>query len=327
MACNHTIIFDVNLHYFLANQDLHFVNAKLHNSAERVLLTSIQEIGELIGCSIETSVGVKDEGGLQDYYEIICNIVQNNEWIKDLIYLVVGSFIGRFFRPKDTKMDVISKRIDIVSKIKKGNFTKTEIDTLISGDKKLNILKSLYYKSVSEDQNIIEIEASCKERNNSYYLAKSSIDRSDFDSHIIKQNEYSDSTTIEGATIYIVSPILVKGTKAKWKGVYLGEPIDFTINDQDFLNQVYNKEIKFGNGTCIKCSLTILSKKIYSDSEPDNPAVKPYYSVDSISQWVDDEHFYYETKKYKRLKSQGNYTGSLFDSISDNDNQNTEEVK
>lgn len=327
MAITNSIIIDVNLHYFLADQDLHYVDAKLHNTAERVLLASIKEIGDIVGCDIETRVGVKNTGGLQDYYEIICDIVQNNGWIKDLIYLAVGSFVGRFFRPRDTKMDEISKRIDIVSKLKKGDFTKTEIDTLISGDKKLNILKSLYYKSVSEDKNIIEIEASCKERNNSCYLAKSTIDRSDFDSHIIKQNEYSDSTTIEGATIYIVSPILVKGTKTKWKGVYLGEPIDFIINDHEFLNQVYNKEIKFGNGTCIKCSLTILSKMIYSDSEPNNPTVKPYYSVDHISQWADDEHFYYETKKYKRLKSQGNYTGSLFDSISDNDNQSTEEVK
>lgn len=327
MAINNSIIFDINLHYFLADQGLHFVDARLHNTAERVLLASIKEIGDKIGCSLEAKVGVKNEGGLQDYYEIICNIAQNSEWLKSTLCLFIGYFIKSFFRPKNSKLDDISKRIDIALKLKSGNFSEEEICCLISGDRKLKALRSHFYKSVSEDHSIIEIEACCKERNGIKLLAKSKIERPDFEGHIIKQNEYSDSTTIAGATIYIVSPILVKGTRAKWKGVYSNEPIDFIIDDQDFLNQVYNKEIKFGNGTCIKCSLTILTKTVYSDSEPDDPMVKSYYSVDHISQWTDDEHFYYETKKYRRLKSQGNYTGSLFDDFSDNDNQNTGKVK
>ena len=70
-----------------------------------------------------------------------------------------------------------------------------------------------------------------------------------------------------------------------WRGIYSGLPIEFKIDDKDFLEQVYDQEIKFGNGTSITCT---------------------YYIVKLITQWSDDEHFQYDTKKYKKIKKEQN---------------------
>ena len=49
----------------------------------------------------------------------------------------------------------------------------------------------------------------------------------------------------------------------------------------------------------------------------DGEDVKQYYTVKSVSQWADDEHFQYETKKYKRIKKEQNMPkqATLFDDV------------
>ena len=84
-----------------------------------------------------------------------------------------------------------------------------------------------------------------------------------------------------------------------WRGIYSGLPIEFKIDDKDFLEQVYDQEIKFGNGTSITCNLQIETKTTIKD---DIEEAKTYYIVKLITQWSDDEHFQYDTKKYKKIK-------------------------
>ena len=50
-----------------------------------------------------------------------------------------------------------------------------------------------------------------------------------------------------------------------WRGIYSGLPIEFKIDDKDFLEQVYDQEIKFGNGTSITCNLQIETKTTIKD--------------------------------------------------------------
>ena len=80
-------------------------------------------------------------------------------------------------------------------------------------------------------------------------------------------------------------------------------PIEFKIDDKDFLEQVYDQEIKFGNGTSITCNLQIETKTTIKD---DIEEAKTYYIVKLITQWSDDEHFQYDTKKYKKIKKEQN---------------------
>ena len=96
-----------------------------------------------------------------------------------------------------------------------------------------------------------------------------------------------------------------------WRGIYSGLPIEFKIDDKDFLEQVYDQEIKFGNGTSITCNLQIETKTTIKD---DIEEAKTYYIVKLITQWSDDEHFQYDTKKYKKILLIA--TGALMNSTS-----------
>jgi hypothetical protein len=95
------------------------------------------------------------------------------------------------------------------------------------------------------------------------------INYNDFSKNIIVLRDEIIKKEVIGVTIYIVSPVLVKIPKSKlrWKGIYMNSPIDFIIEDKKFLKQVENDDIKFGNGTNIKCVLEITTKTKYDGME------------------------------------------------------------
>ena len=316
--------FDIVLHYFLQDANSHSFDAIIHNKAEHYLLNSLNELNKYVGGGIVIKVTPAEPGGFIDRLNI--------QWIKVkptakglldpkvIVTSVLTSFIAYNFSA--TKTTNIKNRVEIAKTLRDADFTEAEISALIDNDETLKKWKSEYFKVISDEPSLTKITADCKNVNDNTFCASSTIERKDFAANIISLEEISETIITEGVTIYIISPILVKGAagrKAKWRGVYSGKPIDFTVNDQEFLKQVYNKEIKFGNGTCIKCQLTTTIDTSYPNNDPDNPITKYHYAVDDITQWQDDEHFFYETKRYKRLKSQGNYTASLFDGISENE--------
>ena len=318
--------FDIVLHYYLQDANTHSIDAIIHNKAERYLLYSLQELNKYVGGGIVINVNAVETGGLVDRLNVqwtkIKPITKELLDPKVIVTTVLATFLTYNFSA--TKTTNIKNRVEIAKTLRYGGFSEGEISTLIDNDAVLMKWKSEYYKAISDEATITKVSVDCKNLSDNTYCASAFIERKDFSSNIISLDEITETHIIEGVTIYIISPILVKGAagrKAKWKGVYSGMVIDFRVADTAFLNQVYNKEVKFGNGTCIKCSLSITTTTTYPDNNPDNPNVKSIYVVDNITQWADDEHFYYETKRYKRLKGEGNYAGSLFDEILDDNNQ------
>lgn len=87
--------------------------------------------------------------------------------------------------------------------------------------------------------------------------------------------------------------------KPKWRCMYNGNEIMAEIDDNDFLDQVYNKEVKFESGTSLICDLTIKTIS-YPNNVGKNPLIK--YYVDFVREWSDGEHYVTETKKYKSIK-------------------------
>jgi hypothetical protein len=87
------------------------------------------------------------------------------------------------------------------------------------------------------------------------------IERKDFHKFVLSSNKLQDDT-IENAIIEIVSPVLKNG-KYRWKGLYNGNPIDFTMKDEIYKNSVLNKEVTFESGFFIKCILSV--KRVIDD--------------------------------------------------------------
>lgn len=86
-----------------------------------------------------------------------------------------------------------------------------------------------------------------------------------------------------------------------WKGYYLGKTIEFKVLDKEFLEQVYNNEIKFGANTVITCTLITITKKKVENGEYTD--LKPEYAVKDVLQWEDDYTFKNSTKRYKKIKA------------------------
>jgi len=82
--------------------------------------------------------------------------------------------------------------------------------------------------------------------------------RSEFQRYVLTTNELPVET-IDDAQIEIVAPVLKEGNY-KWKGIYDGEHINFSMTDAEFKNSVLRNEVSFQHGTRINCVLQIFRK-------------------------------------------------------------------
>lgn len=294
----------IELHYDLFKDNCHTINALLYNKAEHNLILAIRYLNKFIDGEIQLNVGARREGSLIDTLQIIIS----NPTLTHVVDILFTALIANWFRPKLHKTEEIKNRVEIAEKIKSGNFTREEAESLLSEDKTLTRWCSNYYKYLHETREVAQITASVftPER----VIEQGTIEYSNFDEKIITTEEKTDTETIEGVTIHIVSPILTKlNKKLLWKGIYSGEPIDFKVEDSEFLKQVYGHEIKFGNGTYIICALTITT--VTKTNDDGEVKVDRFYVIKDVTQWADDEHFQYYTKRYRKIQANTNASKQL----------------
>lgn len=147
-------LFRLQLHYFIAGDVPHAMDAKIHNESERYLLKAISELQKYVGCDISVRVEAKNEGGIIDNLLLICDKID----ISGTLTALLAGFTGSFFRPAIHKTDEIKNRIEIAEKIKSGDFSKEEAEILLRGDKQLKKWISKYYEVISKEETITQIE-------------------------------------------------------------------------------------------------------------------------------------------------------------------------
>lgn len=289
----------IELHYELFAANSHSMDALAFNKSEYHLIKAIHSLRDYAGEAIKVNIEAKSEGSVKD----ILQVILPDSAIKIVVEALLTALISNWFRPKISKTEEIKNRIEIIDRIKSGNYTKEEVENLLSGDKRLRRWCSEYYDSIQKTNEVSQITASIIDDNK--LIEEASIEHTDFDDKIITTEETTETKTIEGATIHIVSPVLVKVKRTQlWEGIYSGEPIEFKVEDSEFMEQVYNHEIKFGNGTYIKCSLAITTTtKVKDDGDVE---IAHAYIVKEVSQWADDDTFQYYTKRYKRKQAENN---------------------
>lgn len=287
----------IELHYDLFTKNSHTMDALAYNKAEYNLILALSYLNKYVDGEIKVKVEAKQEGSIIDILQVIID----NPNVKHIADILIAALIGNWFRPKIHRTEEIKNRLEIVEKIKDGNCTKEEAEILVSGDKRLTRWCSEYFKSIHGTREVRQITASVI--SNDMTIEKETIEDVEFDKKIISTEEKTETNMIKGTTIHIVSPILTKLDKnLSWRGIYSGKPIDFKVEDREFLKQVYDHEIKFGNGTYITCSLSITSKTTSNDDG--DIKIEHTYIVKDVSQWADDDTFQYFTKRYKRKQTQ-----------------------
>lgn len=302
---------DVQIHYYLFDAETHQMDARVHNDCEHQFLLALDILKTYIG-DFKVDVGVRKEGGVID--EFFINVAPG---LVDFSKIIITAFITYYFTKKQNRRDDVLKDIDIVEKLKEKNVSKEEAEAFVSSIPALKKHVSKYYSCAEKEPLIQQIETSITGTRDSKQSYVACINRTDFVSHIIETDTTEKTETIEGTTIAILSPILQKGHGKTWHGIFSGKTIDFKIEDKEFLQQVYDNEIKFGAATVIKCSLKIKRRETKTDEDP-RIREEFEYMVTYVQSWQDDEHYQIPSKRYKRIKAEENQL-SLF-----SDNKNTE---
>ena len=288
-------IFDFQIHYYLNQEDLHQMDAKILNECERQLLDAFDFIKACTG-DFKIEVTPKMEGGLIESFVIVAIIIGKSDTFKNLI----NALIQKFFSSTQTKLANSNARIELYEKVKNGTLTKEEAEELID-EKEVRKCVSNYFKSLEKANTVTSVEASVKKDGEQKPFSSSKIIKADFTKKILSDATTEDKTETAGTTIRILSPVLRQGHGKVWKGYYSGKTIEFKVLDKEFLEQVYNNEIKFGANTVITCTLITITKKKVENGEYTN--LKPEYAVKDVLQWEDDYTFKNSTKRYKKIKA------------------------
>lgn len=258
----------LQLHYYL-NNGSHTMDALVRNKCEAEVLAIIQEISNLLGVRVFIESEPFQEGGLKEIWRLIGKNGNQLTVLLTLIILVL-SRIPVVDHEQDVltkdliKLSIEEKKLNI-EKLKKelnaGKVNEETVDAVsyeVDSNPKVATRKSNFYKNLAGYEKVTGIGIVSLNHNNMLVTAERFIPRSDFYRFIIHTNQLPIEI-IENAQIKIISPVLDEDNY-KWKGLYGGIPISFSMTDAEFKRAVLRKEISFQHGNIIQCVLNIYRK-------------------------------------------------------------------
>ncbi len=327
----------LELHYYFSNDDkTHSMDAVIRNKCEHELLQIVSTISKELNVQIKTETEAYDEGGLKEFYTFIGTA--EGQAIMTLANLAVASLAVLLSRiplkkskldKQEQQMSIEEKKLNIealriniellkkeleLKNIQTTNANIEKIDYIITNNIKILKHKSNFYKALYNYPKVKRLSTVKLDENRKPIEEPRFVERSDFDKFILESDNLLPITD-DTATIEIISPVLKKG-KYKWRGIYnkLAQPIEFSMNDKEFKEDIIQDRISFKTGTFIDCVLEITRKiddlgNVYNSN----------YSVLTVLR-QHDEGISIETsqgKKYRQRKEADNSQMKLFDNFND----------
>ena len=284
-------ILTISLHYYLQEEGVHEMDALVHNICERQLLNMIYYLSKQCDCDVKVDIDAKEEGGIKDMIKVFA---------KSAAFLILfEKGIDLMFNPDKNYLDNTKTRIEIAEKIKNLQFTEEEVEALVGEDDALKKFTSSYYNRLSKEDKVVKVETTLTNNNDVNDSVTFTVHKNNFQDKVIKLDTQKNKTIITSTTLYVVTPILINGFPDRWKGIFNGENILFTINDNEFLDQVYNREVKFESGTSLTCDLEI------TEIIKANKVVKRTFAILYVRAWCDGNHYQTNTKRYIKEMEDG----------------------
>ncbi|EPI2121346.1 hypothetical protein ACS5FI_002877 [Vibrio parahaemolyticus] len=307
----------LQMHYYLENGS-HSMDAIARNKCESEVLAIVQEIAKVLNTQIVIEAEAWKEGGLRDIWAF----TNANAAVISVIVSIAGIVISRIpttdpeleqLQKEDLKLSILERRINLAKLQKEVEEDKVTQDTvekvasLVDTNYKVVTRKSNFYKQLNNTPKITKVGINGLDKEGEEAFKEAMVQRSDFKRFILHSNSLPVQIE-DNAVIEIISPVLRKG-RHKWKGIYKGESISFSMNDQDFKRDVLTEQISFTHGAAIKCVLHIHRKL---DEVGD--VVVTGYSVDTVIE-NGQESVFQETmqgKKYRHQKALKDAQQDLF---------------
>lgn len=305
----------LQLHYYLKGENNHSMDASIHNECERYFVQGILSLNKYVNGVLSVEIYATEElGGIKNKYKVFVNGAIIGLGAFASIAQLLSYFGVYFTNPNPNNPTETLTRIEVVEKIKskmdsEEPFTAEEFDYIASNDKDLRKLKSEYFKTAIKDETIESIEVNEIESNTNTPKPLGRINYNDFQKCVLPKEEDTDSNEID-TIIYIIAPVLIKGRGNSWRGICDGTSIDFKVTDKEFLENVYNHNISFSNGTYIRCKMRITQKVNLQDQ-----SVKITRDVFEVYEVNDDENLVSHKIVHKKKPKREIQQPSLFDDI------------
>lgn len=272
----------LEVHYYLANES-HSMDAFVRNKCEAELLAIFHELCTTLGVDVPIEALAHQEGGLRDYWKLLGeNSTQIT--IAALIFSTLLSIANTVLTripvsdpEKDERekqiqeLTIEEKRLAIeerklaLEKLKKeaqqGIPSKETIEgaaKAVEQNLKIQTRRSNFYRVLSNHEKVTGVGFSAIDQNGKAIEQEKFVPRADFKRYVLITNELPVET-IDGAFIEIVAPVLKEGNY-KWRGIYEGESISFSMTDAEFKTSVLREEVSFQHGSGINCVLHIFRK-------------------------------------------------------------------
>lgn len=289
----------IDLHYFMDKEDLHQMNATVHNKCEANLIQILNHLGDIFDEDIQIDVSTLGEGGVIDKLKISLR----SSSLRDMFLVLFGALINHFIgvAPSLDETQKQLNRAEIIKKIKEGDFSSDEIKFVIQNDPEILTQRNKYFETLSKEPHVTKVTCSSYAGVNADNRTCATIEKKDFSNQIVKGYTNVTRSEHKGTSVLVISPVLLQGSKAKWRGFFNNQDISFKIVDKEFLKQVYAKEIGFTTGTSLKCDLMMKTTTTY-DATGQVTKSSLENEMSNITSWDDGIQVLHETKRYRRRK-------------------------
>ncbi len=308
----------LEMHYYLSDGS-HSMNALVKNQCEAEFIAVAVEAAKILDLQIELNTEALQEGGIR---EIWTALGDNSAQIALIIstLALIFSVVPREdqelidLQKEDLRLSLEERRASIKKlkeEIKNNDVSEDSVKRaakIASSSYKVATRKSNFYKKIVGYKKVVKIGYSGLDKQGAIAIPERQVDRASFKNFILASNDLKP-VRVEEARIEVVAPVLNDG-KAKWKGLYDGQTISFSMNDSDFKASVLSRAVSFKNGDEIICVLSI-HKKVDELGE----VITSGYSIETVLENVSsgDSHQTRQGKTHRHAKVMSDGQSDFFE--------------
>ena len=282
---------DFTLHYNLRNKEEHFLDAIVYNECQKQIISSLYQISKVLDLDIDefnVLVSPAEEGSFVDRLKV----VSNNHIVQAALTTLMTLWLNSYFNANIDVSNEAKNNIEAAIQIKQSNLTAEEVMILVQDNPKLQEFCSKYFKSAATNSMITGVDVSAVD-NNTNTRIQSTVNSDQFQEHIVESQ--TNTTIVNGTTVIIASPVLADVKRLKWHGIYNTQHINFSMEDNDFIDLVHNRRVTFEYETSINCDLKIVERKV------GNKPATYSYTVLRVHSYLDATHLEENGRRYTRV--------------------------
>nr|WP_275666051.1 hypothetical protein [Vibrio sp. Isolate23] len=256
------------VHYYFDDHS-HSMDAMVRNQCECEIIAILLEIANALEENILIESEAHQEGGLRDIWKV----ANANAGMLSVI-VGIASLALPLLPKSDSELERLQKeelrlsieerklRIEkLKAEVKSDNVTPetiSKVAEVVNENYKVITRRSNLFKHLDNYPKVIQLGVNSLTESGEEALPESHISRSAFKQYVLPTHRLP-MQTIDDAVIEIVSPVLRQGNY-RWKGIWQGQNISFTMKDISFKQDVLSKQISFQHGSSIRCVMNIRSK-------------------------------------------------------------------